>query len=86
MYTNVPKLVQSKQPQHNKSWLFCMYFVVGWGGGSGCCMSPSLARKSVSPYAGDTTADTKAALPIPTCACTISACPNNDTAASVWDL
>ena len=62
LYINVPKLVQSKQPQHNESWLFSMYFVVvgwgGWGGGGGC-MSPSLARKSVSPYPGDATADTK---------------------------
>ena len=56
------------------------------GGGGGCCMSLSLARKSVSPYPGDATADTKAALPIPTCVCNISACLNNDTAASVWDL
>ena len=44
LYVNVPKLVQSKQPQHNESWIFSMYFVVvglvggeiQWEGGVVC--------------------------------------------------
>ena len=38
------------------------------------------------PHLSKATAATKAALPIPISVCSISACPNNGMAASVWDF